>query len=154
MRVSALCTELSTLISFLEAVDRTLKECRGQPLSLASMDEDMWYQSALSLADCTKTLSDLEGLTNRIKASAKHTSFFARVKATVDLTMYTRDLAGFQEKIHKSNWALQTMLSAIIMYGLERLHDHQVKCITESIPDHFHYAGMQLRTRFYMSWPD
>ncbi|OBT61581.1 hypothetical protein VE03_08939 [Pseudogymnoascus sp. 23342-1-I1] len=115
VRVSALCSELSTLISFLEAVDRTLKECRGQPLSLASMDEDMWYQSALSLADCKATLSDLGDLTNRIKASVKHTGFFARVKATVDLTMYARDLAGFQEKIHKSNWALQTMLSAIII---------------------------------------
>lgn len=153
VRVSALCSELSTLISFLEAVDRTLKECRGQPLSLASMDEEMWYQSALSLADCKATLSDLENLTSRIKASVKHAGFFARVKATVDLTMYARDLAGFQEKIHKSNWALQTMLSAIIMYDLEWLHNRQVDGrITKSIPDHFHYVEMQPRTQFCMNW--
>jgi hypothetical protein len=116
VRVSALCAELSTLISFLEAVDRTLKECREQPLSLASMDEEMWHQSDLSLADCKVTLNDLQDLTHKIKASVKHVGFFGRVKTTVDLTMYARDLAGFQEKIHKSNWALQTMLSAIIMY--------------------------------------
>lgn len=126
VRVSALCTELSTLISFLEAVERTLKECREQPLSLASMDEEMWYQSGLSLADCKVTLNDLQDLINKIKASVKHVGFFGRVRATVDLTTYARDLAGFQEKIHKSNWALQTMLSAIIMYDLKRLHMPQV----------------------------
>ncbi|KFX89962.1 hypothetical protein O988_08407 [Pseudogymnoascus sp. VKM F-3808] len=113
VRVSALCAELSTLMSFLDSVDRILKECREQPLSLASMDEEMWRQSGLSLADCKVTLNDLQDLTNRIKASVKHVGFFGRVKTTVDLTMYARDLAGFQEKIHKSNWALQTMLSAI-----------------------------------------
>ncbi|KFX91477.1 hypothetical protein V490_05880 [Pseudogymnoascus sp. VKM F-3557] len=113
VRVSALCAELSTLISFLDSIDRILKECREQPLSLASMDEEMWRQSGLSLADCKVTLNDLQDLTNRIKASVKHVGFFGRVKTTVDLTMYARDLAGFQEKIHKSNWALQTMLSAI-----------------------------------------
>jgi hypothetical protein len=126
VRVSALCAELSTLMSFLDSVDRILKECREQPLSLASMDEEMWRQSGLSLADCKVTLNDLQDLTNKIKASVKHVGFFGRVKTTVDLTMYARDLAGFQEKIHKSNWALQTMLSAITMYDLERFHMPQV----------------------------
>ena len=112
-RISALCNELSTLINFLEAVDRSLEECRGRPLSLASVGEDLWRQSALSLTDCKTTLDELEGLISRIKASTKHTSVFRRAKVAVDLTMYARDIAGFQEKIHKSNWALQTMLSAI-----------------------------------------
>jgi hypothetical protein len=111
--VSALCAELSTLISFLEAVDRTLKEYRGRPLSLASMDEDLWRQSALSLEDCKTTLGELATFINKIKAAAKSPGFFRRAKVAANLTMYARDISGFQEKIHKSNWALHTMLSAI-----------------------------------------
>jgi hypothetical protein len=111
--VSALCHELSTLINFLEAVDRTLKECRERPLSLTSMDEDLWRQSALSLADCKTTLGELETFIDRIKAAAKSSPFFRRAKIAIDLTICGRDISGFQEKIHKSNWALQTMLSAI-----------------------------------------
>lgn len=111
-RVSALCTQLQRLIKFLEAVDRTLKNCRGTFL-LASMDEDLWRQSALSLEDCKTILDDLASLINRIKTVAKNASFFRRAKVAMDLTMFASDISGFEEKIHKSNWALQTMLSAI-----------------------------------------
>ena len=112
-KVSALCTEVSTLIKFLEAVDRTLKDCSQRPLSLAAIDEDLWRQSNLSLEDCKTTLGELANFINKIKAAAKSSGFFRRAKVAVDLTMYARDISGFQEKIHKSNWALQTMLSAI-----------------------------------------
>jgi hypothetical protein len=44
---------------------------------------------------------------------AKTASFFRRAKVAMDLTMFASDISGFEEKIHKSNWALQTMLSAI-----------------------------------------
>jgi hypothetical protein len=77
------------------------------------MDEDLWRQSALSLADCRTTLGELASFINRIKATAKSSGFFRRAKVAIDLTMYARDISGFQEKINKSNWALQTMLSAI-----------------------------------------
>jgi hypothetical protein len=111
-RVAALSSQLSRLIKFLEAVDRTLRRCRG-PLSLASMDEDLWHQSALSLEDCKTTLDELATFINRIKAVAKSTGIFRRAKVAMDLTMYAGDITGFEEKIHKSNWAIQTMLSAI-----------------------------------------
>jgi len=111
-RVAALSTQLSRLIKFLEAVDRTLRKCRG-PLSLASMDEDLWHQSALSLEDCKATLDELAKFINQIKAVAKSSGIFRRAKVAMDLTMYAGDITGFEEKIHKSNWALQTMLSAI-----------------------------------------
>jgi len=111
-RVASLCTQLSRLIRFLEAVDRTLRKCRG-PLSLASMDEDLWRQSALSLEDCKITLEELAIFINRIKAAAKSPGLFRRARVALDLTMYAGDITGFEEKIHKSNWALQTMLSAI-----------------------------------------
>jgi predicted SpoU family rRNA methylase len=77
------------------------------------MDEDLWHQIAISLADCKTTLGELETFIERIKVAAKSSHFFRRAKIAVDLTIYGRDISSFQEKIHKSNWALQTMLSAI-----------------------------------------
>jgi hypothetical protein len=112
-KVSSLCTEISSLINFLEAVDRSLKECGERSLSLASIDENLWRQSALSLADCKTTLGELETFIERIKAAAKSSGFFRRAKIAIDLTIYSRDISGFQEKIHKSNLAFQTVLSAI-----------------------------------------
>lgn len=112
-KVSALCHELGTLINFLETVKRTLEECQDRPLSLASMDENLWRQSVLSLEDCKTTIAELEAFIERIKTVAKSTGIFRRAKIAVDLTMYSRDISAFQEKINKSNWALQTMLSAI-----------------------------------------
>jgi len=112
-KVSTLCHELSTLINLLEAVDRTLEKCRDSPLSLASIDENLWRQSALSLEDCKTTNAELEAFIKRIKSVAKSTGYFRRAKIAVDLTIYSRDISVFQEKINKSNWALQTILSAI-----------------------------------------
>ncbi|KAH8812018.1 hypothetical protein F5884DRAFT_299418 [Xylogone sp. PMI_703] len=112
-KVSELCKEISALGGFLEVVDRALKECREQPLSVASMNEDLWRQITLSLADCQTTLGELEGFIDKIKATSKNSSRFRRVKVAGDLTMYSRNIAGFREKINKSNWALQTMLSAM-----------------------------------------
>ncbi|RDW56531.1 hypothetical protein BP6252_14121 [Coleophoma cylindrospora] len=112
-KVSALCSEVSTLVRYLEAVDRTLKKSQEQPLSLASIDEDLWRQSALSLGDCKTTLSELKNFIDRIKAVARSDGFFRRAKIAVDLTIYGSDILAFQEKIHKSNLALQTILSAI-----------------------------------------
>jgi hypothetical protein len=77
------------------------------------MDEDLWRQSALSLEDCKTTLEELTIFINRIKAAAKSPGLFRRARVAMDLTMYAGDITGFEEKIHKSNWALQTMLSAI-----------------------------------------
>jgi hypothetical protein len=112
-RISSLCTEISRLINFLQAVDRTLKECGGESLSLASIDKNLWQQSALSLADCKTTLCELETFFERIRATAKSPSFIRRAKIAIDLTIYHGDISGFQEKIHKSNLALQTILSTI-----------------------------------------
>lgn len=111
-RVEALSSQLSRLIKYLEAVDRTLRSCRGR-LSLASMDDDLGRQSALSMEDCKTTLDELAAFISRIKAIAKSPGLFRRAKVALDLTIYAVDISGFEEKIHKSNFALQTMLAAI-----------------------------------------
>lgn len=77
------------------------------------MEEDLWHQSRLSLEDCRTTLEELTSLVDRIVENATSQGFFRRARVATDLTMYAVEIAGFEEKIHKSTFALQTMLSAI-----------------------------------------
>lgn len=116
-RVSGLCDELASLTAFLEAVDKTLKGCR--PLDLALVEEDLWRQCDVAMDDCQVTLNELGMLVNRIKdtgrarAGAGRFGWRGKVRAVVDLNVHGADLAAFRDKIHKSNWALQTMLHTI-----------------------------------------
>lgn len=110
-RIASLCDELANLTAFLEAVERTLKGCHA--LELRFVDEGLWRQSELALVDCQVTLSELGVLVNKIKDNTRARGFGWRARAAVDLSVYGPDIATFRDKIHKSNWALQTMLHTI-----------------------------------------
>jgi hypothetical protein len=110
-RITELCNELVNLTSFLEAVERTLKGCR--PLDSGCVDEDIWHQSELCLVDCQVTLNELAVLVDKIKQNAGTRSFGWRVRAAVDLSAYSPEIGIFRDKLHKSNWALQTLLHTI-----------------------------------------
>lgn len=49
----------------------------------------------------------------KIKETVRVKAWAWRVKAVVNLNVYGGDLAAFRDKVHKSNWALQTMLQTI-----------------------------------------
>ena len=110
-RIAGLCDELVSLTSLLEAVERTLKGRR--PLDSAAVDDDLWHQSDLCLVDCQVTLNELAGLVHKIKQSTAARRFGWRLRAVADLSTYGPDIAIFRDKIHKSNWALQTVLHTI-----------------------------------------
>ena len=110
-RITELCNELVNLTTFLETVERTLKGCH--PLDSACVDEGLWYQSELCLADCHVTLNELSVLVENIKQNTSSKKFGWRVRAAVDLSIYDPDIVIFRDKIHKSNSALQTLLHAI-----------------------------------------
>jgi hypothetical protein len=77
------------------------------------VEDGLWRQSELSLMDCQVTLNELSVLVNKIKENASSRSFGWRVRAVVDMDLYGGDIATFRDKLHKSNWALQTMLHTI-----------------------------------------
>jgi tetratricopeptide (TPR) repeat protein len=52
-------------------------------------------------------------LVQKIKDTVKVKARGWRVKAVINLNVYGGDLAAFRDKVHKSNWALQTMLQTI-----------------------------------------
>ncbi|KAK4125065.1 hypothetical protein N657DRAFT_679852 [Parathielavia appendiculata] len=110
-RITELCNELVNLTAFLEAVERTLNGCR--PLDSACVDEDLWHQSELCLVDCQVTLNELAVLVDKVKRKARTRGFGWKVRAAVDLSVYGPDIAMFRDKLHKSNWALQTLLHTV-----------------------------------------
>lgn len=115
-RISGLCDELSSLQEYLEAVHKTLDECRS--LQVAPAQPDLWQRCDEALKDCLLTLSSLKVVIDKIKDSppAKGKGLRWRAKAAVDLSVHGDDLAAFREKVHKNNIALQTMLHTITVY--------------------------------------
>lgn len=77
------------------------------------MEDDLWKQCELALDDCHVTLNSLGVLVQKIKETVRVKAWAWRVKAVVNLNVYGGDLAAFRDKVHKSNWALQTMLQTI-----------------------------------------
>ena len=111
MRLTSLCNELSNLKGLLGAIDSTLKGCQKFDLSL--VDEGLWRQSEVALANCQTNLNELGLLVNKIKDSSRHKGFRWKARAVVDLNIYGDDLVACRDKIDQSNSALQTMLHAI-----------------------------------------
>jgi hypothetical protein len=77
------------------------------------VEDDLWKQCELALDDCHVTLNSLGVLVQKIKETVRVKAWAWRVKAVVNLNVYGADLAAFRDKVHKSNWALQTMLQTI-----------------------------------------
>lgn len=113
-RVTRLCEELKNLTDLLEVVERTLKECRS--FDLAHVEDDLWQQSNIALADCQATLNDLKMLIAKVKKAAGSRTFGWKLRAMFDLTLHGNEVVAFQEKIHKSNGALQTILHTITVF--------------------------------------
>jgi hypothetical protein len=110
-RITELCNELANLTAFLEAVERTLKGCR--PLDSAFVDEDLWHRSELCLLDCQVTLNELTVLVAKIKKDGTTRGLRWRMRTARDLSLYGLDIDILRDKIHKSNWALQTLLHTV-----------------------------------------
>ncbi|KAK1637763.1 hypothetical protein BDP81DRAFT_393450 [Colletotrichum phormii] len=110
-RIAKLFEELENLTTFLNVVDRELKRC--QAFDLAIVEDDLWQQSDIVLMDCMVTRIDLKTLIQDIKNTSSSKGFVWRARAMLDLSIHGNELVSFQEKIHKSNGALQTILHTI-----------------------------------------
>ncbi|KAK7980317.1 hypothetical protein PG989_012774 [Apiospora arundinis] len=61
-----LCIELQSLTGYIQAINKTLNKCQRNPFALAPIDEDVWKQIGIAIADCQQTISDLSALVKRI----------------------------------------------------------------------------------------
>lgn len=92
-------------------MERTLKGCH--PLDTTHVNEELWHQSELCLVDCQVTLNELAVLVEKIKGGTSTRTFGWRLRAVVDLSVYGSEIGIFRDRIHKSNWALQTLLHTV-----------------------------------------
>jgi hypothetical protein len=113
-RLASLCDELASLTSFLQAIDSTLKGC--QKFDLGLVDERLWQQSEIALANCQTTLNELGLVVAKIKASSLTKRFAWKARVVLDLSIYEDELVLYRDKIHQSSSALQTMLHTINVY--------------------------------------
>lgn len=95
------------------------------------MEDDLWKQCELALDDCHVTLNSLGVLVQKIKETVRVKAWAWRVKAVVNLNVYGSDLTAFRDKVHKSNWALQTMLQTINVSLSLRNHASQEAILFE-----------------------
>lgn len=111
---AALCIELRTLTGFLKSIDKTHEDFCRNPLSLVSVDRELWEQSKIALDDCQRTLDQLANLIERIRGpSRSNANLLRRTKLATNLYVHSRDVVGFRDKIHMSNISLQTILQVI-----------------------------------------
>ncbi|KAF6812278.1 hypothetical protein CSOJ01_05267 [Colletotrichum sojae] len=112
-RIAGLCQELSSLTTFLQAVDKASRQFgQGQgALDSALIEHDLRREIDQALINCELTLGELSRLVQKI--SERRKGFAWKSRTALDLSMYETELADHRDKIHKSNWALQTILSTI-----------------------------------------
>ncbi|KAK3984000.1 hypothetical protein QBC44DRAFT_200655, partial [Cladorrhinum sp. PSN332] len=115
-RLSDLCNELITLAGFLDAIDRSVKQFQQSNALLSPINDDIWRQSLIALEDCQTSLSELEELVTKVKNGrdrSRSTRLWrlTRITLAISLDSHTSEIDHLRNKIHKSNCALQTMLS-------------------------------------------
>ncbi|KAK8108055.1 uncharacterized protein PG998_010068 [Apiospora kogelbergensis] len=127
----ALCIELRGLDGYIQAINKTLKECQRNPLCLAPIDEDVWEQSGIAIADCQQTVDDLSALAKGIGGSGRSNKLFWRGKVAVGMQIHARDVVNFRDKIHMSTLSLQTLLQVINISISLRSNTSQQKTLRE-----------------------
>lgn len=112
---TSLCVEVGGLEGFLSAVQTALKRCGGNPLNLASIDQDLWRRIDITLSDCREILDELSRLAGRIKSrnSVLVPELLHRARIAKRLQKYAKDIVSYRERIRVSNWNLQTLLQVI-----------------------------------------
>ncbi|KAH7019801.1 hypothetical protein EDB80DRAFT_207950 [Ilyonectria destructans] len=128
-RITALRHELANLTAFLQSVEKTLNGCHK--FDFALIEEDLWQQSHIAMADCKSTLGELASLVNKINHTAKPKGLVWKTRAVIDLNVHGVDIAAFRDKIQQSNWALQTVLHTMTVSLSFRQHTSQETIIAK-----------------------
>jgi hypothetical protein len=102
-------------------MEKTVRECQSQVLTLAHIDNNMWNQIEIVFTDCKSTLNDLHSLIKRIgpadmdvKAMSS-SNILRRPGMLFQFNIYKKEMSAFSNKVYKSNTAIQTALSVIHM---------------------------------------
>jgi hypothetical protein len=111
--LSELGNEVTTLTNLLTSLDKTIQECRKQPLALVYIGEEIWTQLASAVADCSSTVGSLEMLLSSIRESSGMKKIFRRPNIAVWLSFHAGEIATFRNMIHTSNCAIQMGMAMV-----------------------------------------
>ncbi|KAF6810847.1 hsp70 family protein [Colletotrichum sojae] len=117
-KVSELCKEVSRLSGLLESVQKTVRECQGQALTLAHLDHQMWKHIASTLEDCESNLGGLEALLTRIRSEYDPegnglSRLLKKTNMNIYFTIHKDEIQDYTFKVMRSNCAMQTTLGVV-----------------------------------------
>ncbi|KAJ0161220.1 hypothetical protein CTA2_6585, partial [Colletotrichum tanaceti] len=117
-KLADLCKEVEQLTSLLTSVEKTVKQCQSQVLTLAHLDQHMWEQINTTLADCQCNIDGLDRLV--MKLMSQHdpeAKALARLLKKPSLhfhfVVHKDEIQDYTTKIVKSNYAMQTTLAVV-----------------------------------------
>lgn len=106
-------TEVNTLKGFLVSIKNTLDDCQRHPLALSAIDQDLWTQSGVALADCEQIIEQLAAQIGKIESTGRSNPVFRRARVVAQMQMRGKEICSFRDKLHMSNWSLQTLLQVM-----------------------------------------
>lgn len=116
--VQALHREVKALDDNLKSLSQTLRGCQSQALTLMHMNDDIWRSIENNLHDCAEALEELQKLVEEVKKPISSRNMFRKPNLAMRLGMRKREMSEFQDKINKSNSAMQTAVGVVSLYGL------------------------------------
>ncbi|KAK1973512.1 hypothetical protein LZ30DRAFT_817028 [Colletotrichum cereale] len=117
-KLSDLCKEVEQLTNLLMSVEKTVKQCQSQVLTLAHLDQHMWEQINATLADCQSNIDGLNGLAIKLMSQYDpEATGFGRLLKKPSLhfhfVVHKDAIQDYTTKIVKSNYAMQTTLAVV-----------------------------------------
>jgi len=115
--VHALHKEVRALDDNLKSLSHTLRGCQSQALTLMHMNDDIWRSIENNLHDCGEALEELQTLVEEVKKPIASRNIFRKPNLAMRLGMRKREISESQDKISKSNSAMQTAVGVVSLYG-------------------------------------
>ncbi|KAF6834677.1 hsp70 family protein [Colletotrichum plurivorum] len=117
-KVSELCKEVSRLSGLLDSVQKTVRECQDQALTLAHLDHQMWKHIASTLEDCESNLGGLGALLARIRSEYDPegnglSRLLKKTNMNIYFTIHKEEIQDYTFKVMRSNCAMQTTLGVV-----------------------------------------
>lgn len=88
------------------------------------MNDEIWRSIESNLHDCGEALEELQTLVEEVKKPIASRNIFRKPNLAMRLGMRKKEISEFQDKINKSNSAMQTAVGVVSLYASPQ---HRVK---------------------------
>lgn len=121
-KIVDLAKDLKLQETLLLSMEKIVRECESQALTLAYIDENIWDQIWKTIMDCEATLDKLDVLIkliispgNNNTGAGPSSQILQKPGMLIQFKFYRKDISAFSDKVYKSNTAIQMALSVIHM---------------------------------------